>query len=65
MAAGLKTKGVAALRDLRKRIVRQHGLQRISRPDHDNLIRMVDELEAYIVKMEENSPDIERMRNLW
>ena len=53
MAGSLKTLGVKELSSLRKRVLRQHQLGRISRGDKDNLIAKCDDLEAYIIKMPE------------
>lgn len=50
---GLKTNGMAELRKLRSRVIRQHGLTRISKPDRDKLIDYIDRIEAHIISMEE------------
>lgn len=54
MAKALKTAGLQELAALRKRIVRQYGLKRISRPNHDRLIELADEMESIIVRMDED-----------
>jgi hypothetical protein len=53
MAGSLKTIGLEELSALRKRVLRQHQLGRISRGDKENLITKMDDVEAYIVKMKE------------
>lgn len=53
MAGSLKTIGLEELSRLRKRVLRQHQLGRISRGDKENLIEKMDDVEAYIVKMRE------------
>lgn len=53
MAGSLKTLGLEELSLLRKRVLRQHQLGRISRGDKENLIAKIDDVEAYIVKMKE------------
>ncbi len=53
MARGLKTLGLEELDAFRKRVIRQRGLKRISRPDSEWILARVDELEARIVMMEE------------
>lgn len=53
MAGNLKTLGLEELSRLRKRVLRQHQLGRISRGDKENLITKLDDVEAYIVKMKE------------
>ena len=53
MAGSLKTLGLEELSLLRKRVLRQHQLGRISRGDKENLIAKLDDVEAYIVKMKE------------
>lgn len=53
MAGSLKTLGLEELSKLKKRVLRQHQLGRISRGDKENLITKIDDVEAYIVKMKE------------
>lgn len=55
MAKPLKTAGLQELAALRKRIVRQLGLKRISRHNHDRLIDLADQMEAIIVSMDEET----------
>ncbi len=53
MAKSLKESGVNELGALKRRVRRQHALERISKPDHDKLIALIDEIEATIVNMDE------------
>lgn len=53
MAGSLKTIGLEELSKLRKRVLRQHQLGRISRGDKENLVAKLDDVEAYIIKMKE------------
>jgi hypothetical protein len=53
MAGSLKSFGIVELNALRKRTKRQYALGRINRGDHDVLLKKMDELEAYIIKMPE------------
>lgn len=53
MAGSLKTLGLEELSRLKKRVLRQHQLGRISRGDKENLVDKLDDVEAYIVKMKE------------
>lgn len=53
MARSLKTLGVEALKDTRKRSLRQQMLGRITDEDCKSIIEMVDELVEFIEEMEE------------
>lgn len=55
MARSIKSRGLSELRSLRARVLRQHALERISRPDRDWLITHIDELEARIIQMQERN----------
>lgn len=53
MARSLKDAGLEELLALKKRVNRQHALERIPRSSRDDLIDMIDGLETYIVNMDE------------
>ncbi len=53
MAKGLKTSGLEELRALKRRVIRQHSLERIGRLDRDWLVGLLDQAEAHIIKMAE------------
>lgn len=55
MALPLKTAGLEESAALRRRVVRQHGMKRISKADHDYLINRLDEIDARIVSMNEEN----------
>jgi hypothetical protein len=55
VAGSLKEFGIVELNALRKRVKRQYALGRINRGDHDVLIKKLDEIEAYIIKMPEGA----------
>jgi len=55
MAASLKTKGIEELSSLRRRVHRQYGLGRISRPDRETLIGLLDQFEAHVIRMPEKT----------
>jgi hypothetical protein len=59
MAHGLKTSGLDTLEDFRKRVKRQYSLRRIDRHDHDVLLDRVDDLAAYVLRMNEIDPKLE------
>lgn len=56
MAAALKGKGIDEIDALKKRVRRQYALGRITKGDNDNLLRMLDDLEAYVIRMPEEQP---------
>lgn len=62
MVARIKDLGILELRAFRSRVLRVAGLDRISKGDADNLIDMVDKMEAYVIRMSEK-PD--RESELW
>lgn len=64
MAKGLKSAGVEELRAFRRRVIRQHSLERISKTDKDKLVDLVDQLEAHIVYMSEAIDDYEYEREV-
>jgi hypothetical protein len=53
MVARLKEKGISELRNFKTRVLRQASLRRISQTDADELVDMVNEIEAYVIKMKE------------
>lgn len=53
MARGLKTRGLFELELIRARARRQHSLKRINREDAEWIVARLDELEAYIINMNE------------
>lgn len=57
MAEPIKTKGIDELHALKKRVIRQLASGNIERGDQDNLIDMINRLEAYIIAMPERIPD--------
>ena len=65
MAVGLKTNGLETVESLRKRIRRQYSLRRISKHDHDVLIEKANDIEAYILKMDELDPKLEKLESDW
>ena len=56
MVARLKDRGRDDLATFRARVLRLAALGRISKGDADHIVARVDELDAYIIKMQE-SPD--------
>lgn len=57
MARGLKSAGMEELRALKRRVIRQHSMERISRADRDALVDLINEIEARIISMEEAVDD--------
>lgn len=53
MVARLKDRGVEELQSFRRRVLRIAGLGRISKGDADRIIRLVDEIEAIVIRMDE------------
>lgn len=64
MAEPLKTKGLKELSALRQRVVRQFGSGAIGRHDFIELTKRVDEIEAYIIAMEEEITGTLRKRGV-
>lgn len=60
VVARLKDKAPNELNIIKTRALRLAALRRISKADADNIVRMVDELAAYIGSMDEK-PHHERM----
>jgi hypothetical protein len=55
MAGSLKEHGLKELAAVKKRVKRQYALSRINRGDQDNLLKKIDDLEAYIIRMPEGA----------
>ena len=53
MARSLQSRGLEELASLKKRVNRQHSLERISRQDRDILVAYIDDVEAKIIGMDE------------
>lgn len=53
MAKSLKTQGMEEIGLLKRRVLRQHSLGRISAQDRDELATMIGRIEAKIVRMDE------------
>lgn len=53
MARSLQARGVEDLREVKRRAERQRSLGRISRQDCDWIVDHLDELTAYIIRMDE------------
>lgn len=62
MALGIKTRGVQDLQAFKKRVIRQHALERISEKDRKALVDKVNELIAMVVDLHEDSPDVARQQ---
>jgi hypothetical protein len=62
MVARVKDLGLLELRTFKSRVLRVAGLGRISKGDADNLINMINQIEAYVIRMPE-TPDKES--RLW
>lgn len=59
MARGLKSAGIAQIKELRRRTIRQHAMERISKYSRDFIVQRLDEIEAEIVSMSEKIEDDE------
>lgn len=53
MAKSLKTRGIEELSVFKRRVNRQHSLERISTANRDVLLGHIHEMEAHIVNMDE------------
>lgn len=51
MARSVKDAGMEELSALKKRVNRQHALERIPRNQRDDLVEMIETLEVYIVEI--------------
>ena len=49
----LKSLGLEECRRLRRRVMKTRALERISRPDSDYLVDLLDRFEARVIEMEE------------
>ncbi|ABD58471.1 gp58 [Mycobacterium phage PLot] len=58
MAGSLKDMGLKEVAALKKRVNRQYALNRINGGDRDNLIELINKVEAYIIKMPEGKRSI-------
>lgn len=61
MALGIKTRGMEQLQQFKARVTRQHSLGRISEADRKALTDKINELMAMVVKLHEDSPDVNRI----
>lgn len=57
MAGSLKTLGLRESAALRRRVNRQHSLERITKTVRDKLVRLLDEFDATVVEMQEEGGD--------
>lgn len=51
MARSIKDAGIQELGALKRRVNRQHTLERINRPQRDELVKAIEDLEVYIVEV--------------
>lgn len=58
MAKSLKINGIQEIRAVKSRATRQRALGRITETDCDYIVSRCNEIEAKIVEMHEDSPDI-------
>lgn len=58
MALGLKTRGMEELTSFKNRANRQHLLGRITETERKELVDKTNELMALVVKLREDSPDV-------
>lgn len=61
MALGIKTRGMEQLNQFKARVNRQHSLGRITEVERKALIDKTNELIAMVVKLREDSPDVNRV----
>lgn len=59
MVAPLKKNGIQECAKLRRRVIAQHNLGRIRKSSRDKLVRLLDQFEAEVIKMEEKGEDTE------
>lgn len=64
MAKGLKSAGMEELRAFKRRVIRQHSMERISKADRDKLIGWIDAIEAHVIYMSEVIDDHEYEREV-
>lgn len=57
MAKGLKTNGLQEVGSFKKRVVRQYNLGRIGASDKNELISLINQIEARVIKMQESSKE--------
>ena len=60
MALGIKTRGMQDLLAFKKRVIRQHSLERITEKDRKALMDKTNELINMVVELHEDSPDVAR-----
>ena len=58
MALGIKTRGMEELKSFKNRVNRQHALNRITEAERKLLVDKTNELMALVVKIREDSPDV-------
>jgi hypothetical protein len=63
MVARLKERGRDELASFRARVLRLAALGRISKGDADHIVETIDELDAFVIKMQEKPDEKERL--LW
>ena len=63
MVARLKERGRIELASFRARVLRLAALGRISKGDADHIVTIIDELDAFVIKMAEIPDTKERL--LW
>jgi hypothetical protein len=63
MVARLKDRGRDDLATFRARVLRLAALGRIAKSDADHLVTKVDEIDAFVIKMQEKPDEKERL--LW
>lgn len=59
MALSLKTRGLEEIESLKARVARQHMFKRIGATDSYWLTEHLKEIEAYIITMREEGPDLD------
>lgn len=57
MAKSLKTNGMKEISVFKARVIRQHNLGRIGSRDKNELIELIHQIEAKVVKMREEGND--------
>lgn len=61
MVARLKERGRDELASFRARVLRLAALNRISKGDADHIVARIDELDAFVIKMQETPDEKERL----
>lgn len=65
MARSVKDAGMEELSALKKRVNRQHALERIPRNQRDDLVEMIENLEVYIVEVLDEKQEKEGGFTAW